>query len=647
MGDAQIVAALTSGDKTRRADALAELTALVNAPAPASAMAVETAKACVAPLLESVLCADSSTVDSAEATRASLVCCQLIMLNPVVCVETLQNSNWLSPCRSQSNSLAVMLAKDATKLTRDDAMLAASDALRVLMPFQKGFTQMTDMAEMDEAAAFATVMETSPYWATRSPVPQTDEWSRCMLILALEICRDHLDGRQELSEIQLAAIWALVANTTTQRQAVGTAAVNQYEAANLAMRTLQRSSADQWVRWDTPMCGQASALLLTFFNVAQYPEIDVKATFIDSGLAQAAISVLEAFEKAGAEQIDQAGAMLVFVAAYMLGKTLQSLEPVACASLSDSLSRHPRALRFCTDYSLSHLRFGGATSGAMSAVLCAFVWGKDEEDSSIDFSKELVDAVVTITRQQLTGALAAWHQTLPQGYLAPVLHLTISDKNKALLVQATDLVPLLVDALFVDSAEKLHPRRDAANKKEVWIQSVQCNAAECFLQLAAYEPGRELLLQADRSTDPTVNGALQVVADRGMTSAAREFAKCTLIALGDDGRRKRSADAPSSEHVMLSCKCLSAHKMCIISYAVDGWPTIDAAGADQWNMQAAIQRINDSLIERGYVTVRSIVSCIQAVRFGHCTVPDALDRLRLHWCMWPTHAYIYAVISGL
>ena len=62
------------------------------------------------------------------------------------------------------------------------------------------------LAELTALVAFATVMETSPYWATRSPVPQTDEWSRCMLKLALEICRDHLDGRQELSEIQLAAI---------------------------------------------------------------------------------------------------------------------------------------------------------------------------------------------------------------------------------------------------------------------------------------------------------------------------------------------------------------------------------------------------------------------------------------------------------
>ena len=100
---------------------------------------VGVATACVAPLVDSVLCAEALRVDSAEAQQAYLLLGSLILLDPLtVGVEFMQNDRWLAAWTAPSSALVSMLAKEPAELTRDDAMLAACGNLGLSIVFAKG-----------------------------------------------------------------------------------------------------------------------------------------------------------------------------------------------------------------------------------------------------------------------------------------------------------------------------------------------------------------------------------------------------------------------------------------------------------------------------------------------------------------------------
>ena len=117
-----------------------------------------------------------------------------------------------------------------------------------------------------------------------------------------------------------------------------------------------------------------------------------------------------------------------------------------------------------------------------------------------------------------------------------------ADANKAMLVQCEVLVPLLLDALFLDPE---NPRKDMDEKLRAGIQ---CDGAECFLQLALFEPGKELLVQHAEALD-----ALRALADgSALTDEARLSASSALAAV--EGPAPGPNPTPGDEkHVMVSC----------------------------------------------------------------------------------------------
>ena len=145
------------------------------------------------------------------------------------------------------------------------------------------------------------------------------------------------------------------------------------------------------------------------------------------------------------------------------------------------------------------------------------------------------------------------------------LELCVSDENKPLLLSNPDFIPYLVDALLLDPA---HPRAGMKQELKSWCQT---HHAECLAQLAVFEPAREALRQ-----DLTVAPALHAVAESGLSAEARRFAQAALLALSDKKQPEMTvASEGEQQHIMLSY---------------------------QWDKQATVKRLNDSLISRGYVT---------------------------------------------
>ena len=173
------------------------------------------------------------------------------------------------------------------------------------------------------------------------------------------------------------------------------------------------------------------------------------------------------------------------------------------------------------------------------------MFGREEEDSRLQFRQQDIDELVAMFRMQLDATFVGGRNPLHPGWSEMVLNVSVSDVNKALLLQSPDLTKLLLLGLFIDPA---HPRgTDAAPPATPTPEAVQTvfqrNFAEALEQLALFEPGRDWMLQ-----DGNILEALEEVVAKGMSSEAKEFARGALIALhGVAGH-----EAVVAEHVMLS-----------------------------------------------------------------------------------------------
>ena len=152
-----------------------------------------------------------------------------------------------------------------------------------------------------------------------------------------------------------------------------------------------------------------------------------------------------------------------------------------------------------------------------------------------------------LTRWSHTVRAVGWHANAkPTADTIMAPELCVSDANKPLVLDNPDFIPYLVDALLLDAD---HPRAGMKHELKSWCQE---HHTECLAQLAVFEPAREPLRQ-----DPSVIPALEAVAGGGLSAEGL------------------NADVDGQQHIMLSY---------------------------QWDKQATVQRINESLIGRGYVT---------------------------------------------
>lgn len=121
-----------------------------------------------------------------------------------------------------------------------------------------------------------------------------------------------------------------------------------------------------------------------------------------------------------------------------------------------------------------------------------------------------------------------------------VLDMSVSDRNKSLLLKCPNIWATMRLALFIEPTKS--PRADTP----VEIQQVyQCNYSEALQQLALFPAAREAILQ-----EPSIMKGLEEVAERGMTPEAREHAEGALMALSD--KEMQPSDSEGPKHIMLS-----------------------------------------------------------------------------------------------
>ena len=117
-------------------------------------------------------------------------------------------------------------------------------------------------------------------------------------------------------------------------------------------------------------------------------------------------------------------------------------------------------------------------------------------------------------------------------------------RNKAFLIQSPGLIPLLLDALFLDPD---HVRKDA--DEDQMKRPLQADAAESYLQISLFESGRELLSQ-----DHAAMEALHALANgQAFSEEAAVSARGALMVI--EGRHPEPptpGDDNGARHVMVS-----------------------------------------------------------------------------------------------
>ena len=161
--------------------------------------------------------------------------------------------------------------------------------------------------------------------------------------------------------------------------------------------------------------------------------------------------------------------------------------------------------------------------------------------------------------------VAALNPVLPPSFIRCVVQLCISDANKTLLLQSPEPIKLITEALLLDPQ---HIRNHGAlDQSEDVKGAIQRDAAECFMQLALYEPGREMLQK-----DAAVIDSLRTLKDKALTEEASRFAEGALMALlPEEAAASRAVDTDAL-HVMMSY---------------------------QWDVQQTVERIVAELQGRG------------------------------------------------
>jgi hypothetical protein len=312
------------------------------------------------------------------------------------------------------------------------------------------------------------------------------------------------------------------------------------------------------MNWCTPT-GVVTGLAL--HNIAHCcvtaPGVHVVEALVSTGAAKSMIAALQAHELRGASRIHEANVEGVAVVLY----TLQAIDLTRSEAdtLFALLRTVPSALRFCLEHDLQNIKAIGSTSAALATTTAAVVFGKDE-DGFFQFTQELVDTTIECLKHQLSGAAATFFPHLQAHWLRPILHLTVSDTHKALLIRSPGLIAFLLETLLLPNPE--HTRNAAKDSEKAPIQA---DAADALLQLAVYEPARELLLK-----DSALLEALRaMVGGAALTEAAALSAQNALMAIeGVENTRRHAATGSESQlhavdgqkHIMLSCEYLNLRR---------------------------------------------------------------------------------------
>jgi hypothetical protein len=444
------------------------------------------------------------------------------------------------------NAMCAVLDIPVDELSRED-ILTLGDALRVgtfqiLRGLPPGLTFFEDLMPYIMANPIAGF---HPRWESDSEgAARIERLSE----LALALVRD-----PDAASDDVVCGLDVACGLSQARPAVG---ASQLKGGLLdgAVALAKRSSPMDWASASSAAGRQMLSIAVNVSCLAQEDLAsvgyhDFLRLLVESGMVDVMASLFKAHELRGPSMLDDASVGAIVYLQW--GVSNLDITSTEGRPIMEMLADMPSALRFLIDHTLTLFKDLGSTTSSWAGMLCALAFGKLEAASpgaglssaAFDFSQQIIDDIVSIHSEWLHGPLVAIIPVLTPYFLRPLVHLSISDQNKTNLVQSVGLLTLLRYALF-DDTDDSHPRKDMPTPNRAGIQLDGC---ECVAQLALVDRGRELLQQ-----DSSIEAALEVVRERGLSPEAQESARGALVALHGMEDLAASHGDIVAEHIMLS-----------------------------------------------------------------------------------------------
>jgi hypothetical protein len=578
MAAARIGALLASDEKAERSQAFAEMRALARGD-------LDTAAACVEPLIRSVL--GVAAAEAREFCEASILLGELYDMDPDASLPIgaafMRDGNCMVAYgAAHSSAYSAVWDKQPSELTRLDAAVCAAVYVVPTRIWARGAEATFAHAGMEGMDWLSPYSVTDRAASSHSLQPTT-EFAITLGKLLLDIGSDPADTAERA--LQPEAWFALSVLASGKKEVM--ASLIEAGIIEAAVATMQQHSPISWVSWHPPVGALAAGVGNCGWAMATTNVPTQK--LLDGGFVDVAITMMKAFELRGVAKLSEANVVAIDICLLMLC-SLDLTAPEA-APIVQQLEAIPSALRFVLAHPLSHFEAVGYQTEVQAAVICALAFGK-EESGEFEFTQAIVASVVKTLLCDFSGFVSAFYPALPIYAFRPLLHLCVSDANKGLLVQSAELSTLLREGLFADPDHARSEGGKLAQELDVRV-ALQCDAAECCLQLALYPPGKALLAE-----DAALMHALHALADedeesgKAFSKDAQKSAHGAIMTIeGPSGLAEPEPELDSVGGVkkgeMARRDGIPQHLM--VSY--------------QWDHQVVIERVVRSLQVRGYNVV--------------------------------------------
>jgi hypothetical protein len=390
------------------------------------------------------------------------------------------------------------------------------------------------------------------------------------IVLGLEMLRgdDHDAPQGQLSDLQLAGVYSVVAFSVAQRPQLASLALHEglFELGVAARR--RAGPPDERTRWRTTAGILCGAINMAIVQVGvSISALELTQRMYSSGAVECACAEFQALQARGGSQaaLDEANVNGI-VHALMMLKDSDLAAPEAQPAVA-MLEAIPSALEFMLDYSLRHLTIFGITSSALCAQITAVLFGKREAGEGFEFVQKHIAQIVTMQNSMLDGPCSGFWPQKSTCFLKPIAHLCVSDENVRMLVVEKDELLRCVRGLL----DTITVREDMS---KVVQAAVQMDAADSLLQLACFAPGRDMLAD-DQEIMRSLHALAATEGSMALTSEAQVSAEGALLAiegrvrepepeLSGGGRGCDGGDLGSDgeKHLMLSCECLRLLHYC-------------------------------------------------------------------------------------
>jgi hypothetical protein len=512
------------------------------------------AAACIAPLLDLVLCASAEEVDAPEFQRACYVVSDLCAIDPLmVGAEILRDDRYVRVWDAKSSALNVIGAKTPEELTTADAITVSCSQAFHAVYWAAGFSATCKIGGVDEM----------PWLGTLSTIAihsiATDSWKESLALQILELIRKPDPAYHPRL---LGGAWIALAHVLVGRPAVVMKLISE-GWIDVGMDCLRQVSPSEWVSWKNPAGITAGGIIFNLgwvFSTVQLPDsVNKMKLMLDCGFIDAVFSLMREFELGGPDRVGETNS-LAFCCG-LSGIISLDLGSAEAAPIIQLLQGSRSSLHFIIDHPLYCIEAMGVVSSSYLAQICAAAFGR-EEDGGFVFSAAMVNDIVTILLELFSGVQGlGFNPVLAAHFLFAFEELCVSDLNKPLLLQSNSLLALLSETLLVD------PEHMRQEQTDVVKSSIQTAAAGCCLQLGLTDGGRHCL-----GSNGTILDALHKVAGTGLTEEARVSARRALVAI--QGITATPAPVEADAHIM-------------VSY--------------QWDVQSTIVRIVRSVQARGHL----------------------------------------------